>query len=153
MTARPDFVDRLLAPAPAICTGRGCALGVMVLRVAAGAVIAGFGIGKFTRHAAEAVALDRYGIPWADPVTYLVGALELGGGALLVLGLLTRPVALALTANLAVAIATAGRLEGGPIHLGVAPALLATMLLLLVTGGGPVSLDGLLLARRRQRRA
>jgi predicted lipoprotein with Yx(FWY)xxD motif/uncharacterized membrane protein YphA (DoxX/SURF4 family) len=108
----------------------------LAARVVSGAIIAGFGIGKFTHHAAEAAALDRYGIPFADATTYLVGVVEVVGGVLLVLGVLTRPVALMLACNFVVAIATAGRIEGGPIHLGLAPALLATMVFLLWSGPG-----------------
>ncbi len=63
-------------------------------------------------------------------MTYLVGALEIGGGILLVLGVFTRLVALALAGNFVVAIATAGRIEGGPVHLILAPALLACMVYL-----------------------
>ena len=123
----------------------------LVVRVAAGAIVAGFGVGKFTHHGAESAALDRYGIPFSDVTTLWVGLVELGCGACLVLGLLTRPAALALAANLLVAIATAGRLEGGPIHLGLAPALLASMLFLLLRGPGERSLDGRLVAARAAR--
>ncbi len=45
------------------------------------------------------------------------------------------------------AIATAGRVEGGAFNLGLAPALLVVMLLLLWVGSGRPALD-LLLARR-----
>jgi predicted lipoprotein with Yx(FWY)xxD motif/uncharacterized membrane protein YphA (DoxX/SURF4 family) len=108
----------------------------LVARVLAGTTIAAFGIGKFTHHGAETAALDRYGVPFADPTTYLVGLVEVVGGLLLVLGVLVRPAALVLAGNFVVAIATAGRIEGGPIHLGLAPALLATMVFLLWSGPG-----------------
>jgi putative oxidoreductase len=125
----------------------------LVVRVVAGAIVAGFGVGKFTHHRAEAEALDRYGIPFADVTTLWVGLVELGGGVCLVVGLLTRPAALALAGNFVVAIATAGRLEGGPIHLGLAPGLLACMLFLLWRGPGDRSLDGRVLARARRQEA
>jgi putative oxidoreductase len=112
-----------------------------VARVVAGAILLGFSLGKFVRHDAEAAAFDRYGIPFADIATYAVGLLEMAGGLGLVLGLLVRPFALLLAGNLAVAVATAGRIEGGPVHLGLAPALIATMLALAWWGGGPWSLD------------
>ena len=67
-----------------------------VLRIAAGIVFLAFGPGKFIRHAAEAAAFARYGIPLPDVATYAVGALEIAGGLALVLGLLVRPVALIL---------------------------------------------------------
>jgi putative oxidoreductase len=76
-----------------------------------------------------------------------VGAVELAGGAMLVLGLGTRFAALALACDMAGAIATAGRIEGGPVHLGLAPALLVMMLLVLWIGPGDRSLDRRLLTR------
>ena len=101
-----------------------------------------FSLGKFTRHGAEAQAFDRYGIPFPEAATYLVGGLELAGGLLLILGLATRPAALALAADMVGAIATAGRIEGGPVHLGLAPALLAAGLVLAWAGPGRWALAG-----------
>lgn len=66
---------------------------------------------------------------------------------MLVVGFLTRPVAAALTANVLGAIVTAGRIDGGPVYLGLAPALLLAMLVLLKAGAGARSID--LRARRR----
>ena len=114
---------------------------VAIARVAAGAVFIAFSIGKFVRHGAESAALERYGIPLADAATYLVGVLELAGGLALVLGVGTRLAAVALAFDMAVAIATAGRIEGGPVHLGLAPALLAVMLALIWAGAGRLSVD------------
>ena len=122
-----------------LATGDGRAS--LVVRLVAGVVLVSFSFGKFLRHGAEAAAFDRYGIPAPDAATYLVGAVELIGGVLLIIGLLTRPTALALAVNFAVAIATAGRIEGGPIHLGLAPALLVAMLFLVWKGAGAPSLD------------
>ena len=116
-------------------------------RLVAGAIFLGFSIGKFTRHGAESAALERYGLPFPDEFTYAVGAVELVGGAMLVLGLGTRIAALALAFDMVGAITTAGRIEGGPVHLGVAPLLLATMLLILWVGPGRRSLDCRLLGR------
>lgn len=121
----------------------------LLARVVAGAIFIGFSFGKFFRHDAEASALDDYGIPFPDVTTYFVGLVELGGGLMLVAGLGTRLAALALACNMAVAISTAGRIEGGPIHLVLAPALLATMLLILWLGPGRRSLDSRLLERLR----
>ncbi len=112
-----------------------------VARVAAGLVFLGFGPGKFLHHAAEASAFARYGVPFPDVATLAVGALEIVGGIALVAGLLVRPVALALAANLLVAVATAGRIDGGPVHLGLAPALIAVLVTLALVGSGPRSLD------------
>jgi putative oxidoreductase len=125
----------------------GWASAALVARLAAGAVFLGFSVGKFVRHGAEAAALDRYGLPFPDAFTYAVGVVELAGGAMLVLGLGTRLAALALACDMAGAIATAGRIEGGPVHLGLAPALLVMMLLVLWRGPGDRSLDRRLLTR------
>jgi len=119
----------------------------LLIRLVAGAVFLGFSIGKFTRHGAESSALDRYGLPYPDAFTYGVGVVELVGGAMLVLGLGTRIAALALACDMVGAIATAGRIEGGLVHLGLAPALLVMMLLVLWIGPGDRSLDRRLLTR------
>jgi predicted lipoprotein with Yx(FWY)xxD motif/uncharacterized membrane protein YphA (DoxX/SURF4 family) len=122
---------------------------VAAARVAAGAVFVAFSIGKFVRHDAEAASFERYGLPAPDLTTYLVGSLELVGGLLLIVGLATRLAALALAANMVGAISTAGRIEGGPVNLGLAPVLLVVMLILVWTGAGRVSLDGRLAGTRR----
>jgi putative oxidoreductase len=119
-----------------------------VARLVAGAIFLGFSVGKFVHHGAESAALDRYGLPYPDAFTYGVGLVELVGGAMLVAGLGTRLAAFALACDMAGAITTAGRIEGGPVHLGLAPTLLVMMLLLLWIGPGDRSLDRRLLAPR-----
>jgi putative oxidoreductase len=126
---------------------------VAAARVAAGVVFVAFSFGKFIHHEAEAAAFDRYGIPQADAATYLVGTLELVGGLMLVLGLGTRVVAVALAGNMIGAIATAGRHDGGPVNLGLAPAVLAAMLVLIWAGAGRASLDEMLARRWTSRRS
>ena len=133
----------LLAPR---VSGRA-AWAVAAARVAAGIVFVSYSVGKFVHHDAEAAAFDRYGIPVPDAATYFVGTLELVGGLLLVAGLGTRLAALALAGNMIGAIVTAGRIDGGPVNLGLAPALLAVMVLLLWTGAGRWSLDGRIVSR------
>ena len=112
------------------------------VRLVSAAVFVAFGIYKFTDHADEVASLDSYGIPFPDQFTYAVGVIEVGGGLLLALGLLTRLAALWLAADMVGAIATAGVVEGGPIHLVLAPALLAAMVFLLWAGPGAFALDG-----------
>jgi putative oxidoreductase len=113
----------------------------LVVRTVAGVVFVGFSFGKFFRHQAEQAAFGRYGIPFSDTVTYLVGSLEFLGGLALVIGLLVRPFALALAGNMIGAISTAGRIDGGPVHLVLAPALLLGMVFLLWAGAGSPALD------------
>jgi putative oxidoreductase len=139
-----DVLRRLLLTSR---PSRRWGLAALAARLAAGAIFVGFSIGKFVRHGAESAALDRYGLPFPDAFTYGVGVVELAGGAMLVLGLGTRLAALALACDMAGAIATAGRIEGGPVHLGLAPTLLVMMLLVLWMGPGDRSLDRRLLAR------
>lgn len=129
---RPRFAS-ILATRPALTP--------LVVRVAAGLVFVAFSTGKYRRHDAEVAAFERYGIPVPDVTTYLVGTLEFACGALLVAGLLTRPAALALAANMVGAIATAGRLDPSAVHTVLAPALLIAMLYLVWAGGGRGSLD------------
>lgn len=117
-------------------------------RLASGAVFVGLGLDKFVRHEAERDAFERYEIPFPDTATYLVGGLELIGGVALVLGLFVRPFAFLLACNMIGTIITAGRVEGGPVHLLLAPALLAATLFLLWAGAGVASLDGRLASRR-----
>jgi len=136
------LVSLVLAPR---VSGRA-AWAVAAARVAAGTVFVAYSFGKFVHHGAEAEAFDRYGIPFPDAATYLVGALELVCGLLLIAGLGTRLAALALAGDMVGAIVTAGRIDGGPVNLGLAPALLAVMIVLLWAGAGRWSLDGRLAA-------
>ncbi len=117
---------------------------VALTRAVAGLLFVTFSIGKFADHGAEAADFDRYGVPLPDFSVYAVGTLELVCGLLLVIGLLTRPAAAALALNMVGAISTAGRVDGGSFHLGVAPTMLAVMLLLLWVGSGRPAFDAIL---------
>ena len=112
-----------------------------MVRVVTGVLFVTFSLGKFVDHAKESADFDHYGIPAPEVATYLVGTLELVGGILLVIGLLTRPAAAVLALNLLGAISTAGRVDGGAFHLGVAPAMLVAMLFLVWAGSGRFALD------------
>ena len=114
---------------------------IAVLRFAAGAILVAFGAAKFGNHGAEAASFDRYGLPDPNLFVYVVGALELGLGVLLLLGLRTRIAAIVLAGNMIGAIATAGRVEGGFVNLGLAPTLLLVLLVLATRGAGRWSLD------------
>ena len=118
-----------------------------MVRIVTGVLFVTFSLGKFVDHAQESADFDHYGIPAPEVATYLVGTLELVGGILLVIGLLTRPTAAVLALNLVGAISTAGRVDGGTFHLGVGPAMLVAMLFLVWAGSGRLSLDRV--ARRR----
>jgi putative oxidoreductase len=118
-----------------------------IVRMVTGVLFVTFSIGKFADHAQESADFEHYGIPAPEVATYLVGALELAGGVLLVVGLLTRPAAFLLACNMVGAIATAGRIDGGSFHLGVAPTMLVAMLFLVWAGPGRLALDRALLGR------
>jgi len=106
------------------------------------------GIGKFADHAKEVSDFRGFEVPWPEVAVPVVGTVELVGGLLLVVGLLTRPAALLLAGNMIGALATAGRVEGGSFHLVYAPVLLALMLFLCWAGPGRLSLDGRMAGRR-----
>lgn len=114
----------------------------LALRLIAGAIFIGAGVLKFTAHASEVAAFEEYGFSDPDRLVYLIGLVELAGGAFLALGLLTRLAALGLAVNMAVATATAGPT---PINL----LLLASMIALVVLGSGRLALDARLAQRLR----
>jgi putative oxidoreductase len=111
------------------------------VRMVTGAIFVSVSTGKFVDHMKEAMDFKSYGVPIPDTAVYVVGVLELVCGLLLVVGLFTRPAALLLAANMVGAISTAGVMEGGSFHLGVAPALLVAMVFLLWAGPGALALD------------
>jgi len=111
------------------------------LRIGTGAIFVAVSTGKFVDHMQEAIDFKSYGVPAPSTAVCLVGALELVGGLLLVVGLFTRVAALLLAANMVGAISTAGVMEGGSFNLGVAPALLVSMLFLLWAGPGVLAID------------
>ncbi|HET7426380.1 MAG TPA: DoxX family protein [Gemmatimonadales bacterium] len=117
-------------------------------RGAAALIFVVFGIGKFSAHASEVESFDKYGLPEPDALVYAIGILEIGGGILLGLGILTRLVALVMAGNMVAAIALSGIGEGEVVpSLTLAPALLVIMVFLVVLGPGRPSLDERLLRR------
>jgi putative oxidoreductase len=122
---------------------------VAVARVAAAVVFVVFGIGKFSAHAAEVASFEDYGLPSPDAFVYGVGVLELAGGLLLLVGLLTRPAALALAGDMIGAIVVSGIGESELVSLTLAPAELVVMLALLWTGPGAAAIDPRLAERWR----
>ena len=110
-------------------------------RWAAGIIFLIFGVGKFSNHAAELASFRHYPLPAPDTFVYLVGVIELAGGLLLIMGLLTRLAALALAADMIGAIAVSGLARGELISLTLAPLLLVAMISLIRFGAGSCSLD------------
>jgi putative oxidoreductase len=118
-----------------------------ITRWTSGAIFVGFGAVKFVNHASEATSFQTYGLPWPSLFTNAIGVLELTGGVLLVLGLATRPIALALAGDMVGAIVVSGILRGEDVSLTLAPALLVATTALIVLGPGRLSLDAELWAR------
>jgi Predicted membrane protein len=88
-------------------TRRFDTLGLLLLRVIVGFLIAAHGFQKLTTIGPAGFgrgALDPLGVPAPVVFGYIVAFAELVGGVLLILGLLTRLVALVLTIDLIVAI-------------------------------------------------
>ncbi len=104
------------------------------IAVAAGVIFIVAGLVKFVFHSWELHAFRSFGLPWPSALEILAGVLEIVGGALLALRLFIVPVALILTATMAVAIGASGIGHGDVIpSLTLAPALLGAMVFLLVT--------------------
>ena len=110
----------------------------------AGAVFVSFGIGHFISHARDVADFRRYGIPAPNLAVWAVGAVELATGLALLVGLLVRVAAAALAADMVGVVATAGRVEGGFLNLGVAPFLFVAMVFLVWAGPGALALDRVL---------
>jgi putative oxidoreductase len=109
---------------------------LLVLRLLSGGVFVAFGAGKFVNRASELASFKAYGLPAPAVFVIVVGVLELVGGALLIIGLFTRLVALALAGDMVGAIIVSGIARGEPISLTLAPVELGAMLVLLWTGPG-----------------
>ena len=144
----PNATSTLSAPASsrfsALAASGFAPVALVLLRV-------GFGL-LFMQHGAQKL-FGWLGGTQAELVSLmgLAGVLELFGGALVVVGLLTRPVA-AVLALLMVAAYFIGHASQGtfPVQNGGEPALLYALgfLFLAARGAGPWSLDGLRLRAR-----
>jgi putative oxidoreductase len=133
-----EQIAQILVAGPT--TGRRAAA-ALATRLGAGAVFVGFGTGKLSGHASEVASFRGYGLPSPDVFVYAIGVIELGGGALLVAGLVTRLASLALAGDMVGAITVSGIGQGELVSLTLAPALLVAMLFLLWTGPGRNALD------------
>ena len=92
-----------------------------------GIVFLASGASKLIDHQQAVADFTRWGLPAPDVLTIVVGVWELCAAALLMAGIATRRVALALAAEMAVAFAFAGRVDGGA-QLIVPPVLAALCL-------------------------
>jgi len=142
----------LLARSRVTRFGGGAAWIPTVVRVVTGLFFVSTSLGKFFDYSKEVDDFRGFEVPWPEVAVPVVGVVELVGGVLLVLGLLTRLAALALALDMIGALATAGRVEGGSFHLVYAPVLLVAMLFLVWAGPGRLSVDERLAEHSLRRR-
>jgi putative oxidoreductase len=110
------------------------------------------GIGKLGAIAATSANMANHGIPYANDLVWGAVALEIGGGALLIVGLLARLVALALffyTLALAVLFHPYWALTGAAAHAQHGDffqhlSMMGGMLFVVAFGAGPYSIDALI---------
>jgi putative oxidoreductase len=110
------------------------------------------GIGKLGAIAATSANMANHGIPYANDLVWGAVALEIGGGAMLIVGLLARLVALALffyTLALAVLFHPYWALTGAAAHAQHNDffqhlSMMGGMLFVVAFGAGPYSIDALI---------
>ena len=132
---------------------------VVLIRLLAGAVFLSEGIQKFLFPAAQGVGrFAKIGIPTPGVTAPFVGAVEIVGGILLIVGLLTRLGALALLIDISVAIATTKipiLLKSGFWAMAHEArtdySMFMSCLFLLITGAGEWSVDRRLAGGRPRR--
>lgn len=113
----------------------------VVARLALALVFLPAGIGKFANHDAYVTRFDRWGFPEPGTVAFLVGGLEIAGALLMLAGLAPRAVGLVLIGNMAGALATAGRIDGGQ-NLWLPPVLILISGVVVWLGAGRLRLGG-----------
>jgi uncharacterized membrane protein YphA (DoxX/SURF4 family) len=107
---------------------------VGILSRLAALVFLGFGLAKFVNHGTEVDSFRDYDLPSPDAFVYAIGAIEVIGGALLLLGIGLRFAVPVLAADMVGAIVVSGIAKGEPISLTLAPALLIILVLVWFSG-------------------
>ena len=137
-------------------SGRHAHWGLLAVRLTAGSVMLFAGWHKLFTFGvpAFAKALAAEGVPLAELFAYGVTLLELVGGALIILGLLSRPLAALLAVDMVVAILLVSHEVGfmsptGKAGMEVNLLLIGGLLALVLGGSGSVSLDRQVEASRR----
>lgn len=108
--------------------------------ILAGVIFIVAGLVKFVFHHWELDAFRSFGLPWPSALEIFAGVLETLGGILLTLRRFIAPTAVLLAVTMIVAIVSSGIGHGDVIpSLTLAPALLVTMVYVLVCGASGVS--------------
>ena len=122
-------------------------LAPLFVRLAVGSVMIGHGF-HFTPGEFGALAEQQFGLPFPMLVGWLVTLLLFGGGGLLIVGLLSRLVTIPALVHLTLAVLLVDVGEGftpeGGAGAQIPVLLIAGLLVVLLTGPGPVSLDALI---------
>jgi uncharacterized membrane protein YphA (DoxX/SURF4 family) len=122
---------------------------VVLIRLMVGAVFLSEGVQKFLYPAALGVGrFTKIGIPWPDLSAPFVAVVEIVCGVLILLGLATRPAAIALVIDMIVAIASTKipMLDKSGFWATAHEArtdwsMILGAIFLLIVGGGPASMD------------
>jgi putative oxidoreductase len=133
-------------------TTPAASIGLLLLRLAAGALLLVHGVPKLSNPAGATGMAASLDVPVPDLAGWLVILGEVGLGSLLVLGLLTRVAGALLLAQMAgvwlLAHAPQGFLVEGQVNGENALLFAALGLMFLFTGAGRFSVDGMLFRRR-----
>lgn len=134
-------------------TNKAVDAALAIVRVATAVIFIAHGWQKFFQYGIAGVTqgFAQMGIPLPGIAAPFIAGLELVGGALLLVGLLTRPVALLLAIDMLGAMVLV-HLKNGfflPNGFEFTFILLATSLALALTGAGEYSVDALIANRRR----
>jgi putative oxidoreductase len=127
---------------------RQIAAGIALLRLITGVVFIAHGAQKLFTMGLAAITegFTQMGVPLPGVTAPMITLLELGGGLLLVVGLLTRPAALLLACDMAGAVLLVHLKSGFFLPAGYEFALLlgVAMIALVLTGAGAYSLDAMI---------
>ena len=124
-------------------------LALLVSRVALGVILLAHGLQKLNEFtlAGTAASFDKMGVPAPTAAATFATAVEIVGGAALILGLLTPVVALLNTFNLLGALVLVHARNGVFVEKGgyeLVLALAAGLVVIAMLGAGKVSVDGLI---------
>lgn len=128
-------------------------IGLTILRTIAGAIFMAHGGQKLFVWGFDGVAggFAQMGIPMAGVLGPFIGLLEFFGGFALIIGLLTRLASLGLAATMVVAMLVVHLPNGffNPTGVEFPLSLFASTALLVLTGAGSWSVDGVIARRRK----